>query len=333
MAAFDPKEKFIPAQGVRSLCWESDHLVDWAAGGARYYLDGSKKESQVIYAYRFDSAVVSPSGRYAAIYERLGTKGLILDGGKILREINRSFYHAEVYEYPICLFQLPDGHDVIAHCPGEYNKIEIEDLAIGECLTNRQSSEATDFFHSRLIVNPGATKLVSAGWMWHPHDSLIAYDIEEALSNPGSLDRDSTDFIYRHDEVGSVAFVNESLLAVSSSNKAENLYDDYEGQRLTRGNLAIYDLETDTFPSMAHPEEEVGTMMPVRVGHVVGFYGYPKLIELQSGKVLHRWPKINSGKQLSSIIFHHEMPPPMALDPANRRFAVSGEDGITVVTL
>src|SRR5262245_32839629 len=84
----------IPAVAVRSLVWRGDELVDWVDGCKIYRLDGSKTERRVSYAYRFDTAVASPGGRFAVIHERLGTKGLLLDDGKILREINRSFYHA-----------------------------------------------------------------------------------------------------------------------------------------------------------------------------------------------------------------------------------------------
>src|SRR5438093_13759071 len=106
------KHPFAP-HGVRSLCWLGDRLVDWAGGGHQIGLDGEVYEEPVNYAYTFDAAIVSPSGRYAVIYTRLGTKGLLLDNGKIVREFNRSFYHANAYEYPVALFQLPDGREVI----------------------------------------------------------------------------------------------------------------------------------------------------------------------------------------------------------------------------
>lgn len=43
-------------------------------GGRR----GALQVGRVFYAYRFDGAVTSPSGRYAVLYERLGTNGLVL---------------------------------------------------------------------------------------------------------------------------------------------------------------------------------------------------------------------------------------------------------------
>jgi hypothetical protein len=46
---------------------------------------------------------VSPSGRYQVLYAERGTKGLVLEHGAILREIDRSFYHADAYDYPAAL--------------------------------------------------------------------------------------------------------------------------------------------------------------------------------------------------------------------------------------
>src|SRR5690349_4418590 len=94
----------IDAKGVKSLRWQDDFLIDWVAGGIIYHLDGKVQPRRVNYAYRFDAAVTSPSGRFAVIYEKLGTKAIVLDKGKVIREINRSFYYANAYEYPMVLF-------------------------------------------------------------------------------------------------------------------------------------------------------------------------------------------------------------------------------------
>jgi hypothetical protein len=66
---------------------------------------------------------------------------------------------------------------------------------------------------------------------------------------------------------------------------------------------------------------------------MIGFYKYPKLFELSSGKVLQRWPELDSGTQISSIIRGIEKLPPLAFDPDRKRFAVSDKKGITVIQL
>jgi len=82
---------------IKSLVWSGDALVDWVSGGVTYSLDGTTTNPCVSYSYRFDAAVVSPSRKYAALYERLGTKAIVVGPGRLdIREIDRSFYHANV---------------------------------------------------------------------------------------------------------------------------------------------------------------------------------------------------------------------------------------------
>jgi hypothetical protein len=85
-------------------------------------------------------------------------------------------------------FALRDGREVIAHCPDHYNIIEIEEIESGNRLTSR-TGEAADFFHSRLQVSSDSKYLLSAGWVWHPWDTIQLFDIEHALQSPESLDR------------------------------------------------------------------------------------------------------------------------------------------------
>src|SRR5438552_3918886 len=124
---------------ARSLCWQGDSLIDWADGGTRYRLDGTIEKSYIYCPYRFDNAVSSPDGIYAIVYETFGTKALILKNGSMLRELNRSYYFANTYEYPIAIFNLPDGRTAIAHCPDSYSKIEIEEIETGRRLTERNT--------------------------------------------------------------------------------------------------------------------------------------------------------------------------------------------------
>jgi hypothetical protein len=87
------------------------------------------------------------------------------------------------------------------------------------------------------------------------------------------------------------------------------------------------------YRSLAPLEEEAGTLMAVDSEHVVGFYECPKLIHLPTGRTVLRWPDLSTGKQNSSIIRHIDPPPPLALDPTNRRFAVADEEKITLIQL
>lgn len=322
----------LSAEGARSLCWHDDELIDWVAGGVGYRLDGTREQGAMFYAYRFDAAVMSPSGRYAVLYERLGTKGLVLDAGYVVREIDRSYYHAHLYDFPVVLLALPDGREVMAHCPEAYNRLEIEDLATGERLTARETQRAGDFFHSRLAVSPGGTWLLSAGWIWHPFDSVSLYRLPEVLADPSALDRVS-DFPGMTVEIASAAFLEENRLVLSSRPDADDFTGEAEAEtdRLKPGDIGVYDLERGAWESVAPLEEPAGTLMPVGEGCVMGFYDYPKLIEVATGRVVRRWPALKSGRQDSSLSFQAGPLPPLALDAAGGRFAVADEKAIHVV--
>jgi hypothetical protein len=308
---------------VRALCWHGDELVDWA-GIVRYQMDGTSSGPTVNYAYRFDHAVSSSSDEYVVLYEQLGTKGLILKQGKIVREINRSFYHAHVYEYPVALFTLPDGREVIAHCPDHYNVIEIEEVESGNRLTSR-TGEAADFFHSRLQVSSDGRYLLSAGWVWHPWDTIQLFDIAQALEAPGNLDRDwSGDLGDLGDadlgEIHTAAFSGSDLIVFAGETNDQT------------PRLGVYSIQANSVLTSCVLDSPAGTLMPL--GDVaVSFYESPKLLDLSTGEILHRWSEISTGRQNSSIIYHIDRVPPIALDPLNRRFAVADSENITVVQL
>lgn len=91
---------------IGTLNWFGDDLVDLADGGRRYRLDGTTTDSNLGWGGPdFDFAVVSPSGRHAALGQRLGTKCLLLEiknaRPHLLRELNRSYYQSNMYEYPV----------------------------------------------------------------------------------------------------------------------------------------------------------------------------------------------------------------------------------------
>lgn len=94
---------------MTALRWDGDDLVDFANGPDRWRLDGTADVPRVrrSFGFPFDQAIVSPSGRFQAVYAERGTKALLLHEGKIVRELNRSYYHAEDYDYPIALGVLP----------------------------------------------------------------------------------------------------------------------------------------------------------------------------------------------------------------------------------
>jgi len=319
----------ISASGVRSLVWDGPSLVDWAAGGQRYFFNGETVSGPVRYAYPFDAAVSLPGTSFSAIYARGGTKGLILRDGEILREINRSYYFAAAYEYPIALFRLRSGREVLAHCPDGYSRLEIEDLATGEALTRSTARQPSDFFHSRLSATPDGRYLVSAGWLWHPVDEVRVFSVDAALDDPGHLDGRGLD-IDAWAEGSSATFSADGRLTVALFG-IERDEDEGDEAEATTTELRSFDLNRPSQPVIAHAPERLGTVMAVGTDHLLALHDHPRLVDVRSGAVVQSWPHIRSGTQTSSIFDPAVGIPATALDPMGLRCAIADGTGITVL--
>lgn len=297
--------------GAGALAWDGDVLID-VAGGRQLLPDGTIEPLGVNYAYAFDRALVRDAG--AVLYTAFATKGIVLIGGRVEREIDRSFYHAHQYEYPIAL-----GDEVLVHCPTAYNRLEVEDLQ-GRAVA---AGGTMDFFHSRLALSPSGERVLSAGWCWHPFSSVMVYDVAQ-LDVPLANGFELSDA-----EVEAAAFLDDDRVLIATSPEDERLDGDGE---LTPGELAVWSLEGRTWLERTRLAERTGTVMPVGDEHLVGFHGHPRLFEIATGQVVERWESLDSGDQTSSILTG-PVPPPLALDPDRHRFAVASASAVTVVDL
>jgi hypothetical protein len=327
------------AKGIRSLCWRGGELVDWVCGGRAFAADGTERPQRVRYSYRFDAATASPDGRFAVVYERLGTKGLLLHDGRIVRELNRSFYHANAYEYPVALFDDTEGRALLAHCPQYYCRIELEEAESGRPLTASADRKPLDFFHSRLATSPHGKRLLSAGWVWSPLSRVACFDVAQALADPRHLDRPHDplpSFNPRLAEESSACWLDDDHAAVAAS--AEPEQDDVEddgGLHLRPRGLAVYDVSTRTCLQAFQFDAPLGTILALGKRHVLSLHGHPKLVDLSTGKIVNVWTELQSGQQDGSITWGlagDAKPPPMALDPAGRRFAIVNGDTVTLIT-
>lgn len=326
------------APAIHSLCRRSDQLVDWVGGGRAFATDGTEFPARVSYGYRFDAAMASPDGRFAVIYERLGTKGLLLHDGRLVRELDRSFYHADVYEYPVALSNDPDGRALLAHCPGNYCRLELEEAETGRPLAASADRKPSDFFHSQLPASPHGKRLLSAGWIWHPLSLLLCFDVAQALSDPRHLDENqylSSSFNSALAEESSACWLDDDCIAVATSAEPEqdSVEDDAEPRLRPRG-LAVYDVINRTCLRSFQLDEPPGKILPIGKRHVLSLYRHPKLVDLSAGKIVHAWTELRSGLQEGSIMGHLEgeaMPPPMAFDPATNRLAIANGDTVTLI--
>lgn len=315
------REITIPASRLKSLVWEGDTLVDWADGQVRYHLDGQKTLRRVSYSYGFDAAVATSDGEFAVIYTRFGTKGLVLRHGAVIREINRSFYQAHVYEYPIALCRLSNEQAVIIHCPNGYNRLDIEYAETGKCLTPSKRRKLVDIFHSRLTTSPNGRYLLDAGWVWHPVDTVKVFDIGKAIADSNHLDSQG---------LSPSSYADHSCAAFDADNRTLiSLDGDIDEERELR-EIQVLDTASREMLGTTALSETLGNFMPIGRDFVLGLYGHPHLIRLIDGVIVKRWPHIASGTQTSSIVTNMSLPV-IAADVVGRRLAVADDQKISVL--
>lgn len=319
--------------GIQSLAWQGDELVDWIGSADRYGLDGSKTSGHVSYGYRFDRVAQSPCGSYAVLYERRGTKGIVLCDGAFVREIDRSFNLANAFDYPIVLFDLPDGQPAVAHCPQDHARLEIELLETGSRLTASATRELADIFHSGLAVSPNGKMLMSAGWVWHPAYVVSLYGVAGVLDDPSLLDSlDAT--LPTEAEPASAAFLDDDRVALTANPNAENFGDEGDPDLIPHpGTLSVYRISTKTWESSVPYSETAGMLHAVDKEHVLALHQHPKLVHLPTGKVVERWPQIATGTWAGCIDVSGHNVPPLAWDAVNKRLAVGTATQIHVLSL
>lgn len=326
-----PLVREVPVANLRSLAWWGNDLVDWL-GGRRVTLAGEVQSFGVGSTYRFDAAV--GGGEYGVSFENRGTKGRIARWNGLLpagnwvplgidelREIDRSYYYADAYAYPVCLFALPDGRTALAHCPRRYDRIDIE-LPDGTLLTPRDGTH-DDCFHSRLEASVDGRWLLCNGWVWHPANVVHAFDVARAIADPKYLSTPGIGLgwhgpLYDADDDGirAATFSGDRVVCAAGAH------------------LAVFALPGGEAIHMGRLDEPVGTqLMAWGDEHVVAFDGQPRLIELATGAIVHRWDLDGGpGVQQPSVVAKPETPPWIARDPAHRRFALGWPDRIVVVT-
>ena len=103
--------------------------------------------------------------------------------------------------------------------------------------------------------------------------------------------------------------------------------------RLRPCGIAVHDVATNNMVSSGVLDAPSGRVMPIGVTHVAALHKHPHLIRLSDGAVEHSWAELSGGNgDLSSLIQRLTLTP-VALVPANARFAIAQEGGIHVVSL
>ena len=319
----------IPIEGLRALAWAGDDLIDWI-GGRRVRVDGTVLEFGVGDAYRFDgTAALRDVG---ATFETLGTKGRLMRwNGRIregnyvplgfeeIRELDRSYYCAKAYAYPLCVFELPDGRPAIAHCPRVYDTLQIE-LLDGTALTHRDA-KSEDIFHARLAASADGRWLLDNAWVWHPRSIVCVYDVARALVEPEHLSTSGLSLDFGEAFEGEVEAATLSADRVVASGDADCPM------------LSVAELPSGKNLAAIRLSERLGTrLMAWGPEHVVALDDHPRVVALADGAIVHRWDDLDAGSRSQpSVSLEAPTGPYVAVDPLRPRFAVADARRIVVI--
>lgn len=323
------KKITIQTGSLSTLSWLENRIVDWKNAGLTFDMEGNKENlAQYRLAYRFDAAINSPCGNYAFVYERYGTKGLLLKNGIQLREINRTYYQANEYEYPATFARLEDGRTILIHCPYEYCRLDFEDAETGEILTNRNSGKSEDIFRSRLEVSPDGRFLLEKSWVWHPWDIVKIHDIEACLANPDLLEQ-GKEPKGNTSEICSASFINSRVALLAST--TEEPFDDENSSSVPPGTLSVWDFVENKILHHVKVDVPFGNVFAVNEIYCWDLYEYPKIIDLRTGEVTQAFVEMRTGKRRSAIRNQKETEVLWAFNSFSKTIAIYGEENVVML--
>jgi hypothetical protein len=318
---------------VTALAWDGDDLVDLADGPDRWSPDGTVDRPRIRRALgsAFDHATVSASGRFQAVYAERGTSAVLLRDGEPVRELSRDDDHSEDFDYPIALGALPDGREVVVHCPDAYNVLQIDDAESGQRLTGGPRTPS-DIFHSRLSISPDGRHLLMAGWYWHPYGVAMVFDLQPALADPSALDDRGIVSLFEAvaAEVESACWLDSDRVAIATTADEPPHGDDPNALR--PGQLGVWSIGAARWLHRTTIGFRIGTM--VRCGdRIMALYGHPRLVDPATGDVVAEWADVDAGAKSGSFGVTHVPTPITALHPDGTRLAVAQPDRIAVLHL
>jgi hypothetical protein len=320
------KLQIITANFLKTICWQNAKILDWASG-ISYSLNGDCEQFGVHYSYSFDSAISSAGGEYTFLYQKLGTKGILLKHGQYLREINRTYYCADVYEFPAAI-AVVENKTYLIHCPINYNRLDFEEIDTGEIVTDIKGRNPDDRFHSRLETSPDGTQLMSKGWIWHPVSDVSVYSIKDCINEPHLLDCPQF-----HSKVGveicTASFIDNETILLGSS---EEVFNDELLYKLPPQHITRWHFKTNQLSTPVSVKSNFGNLFCIDADKAWDLYGYPKIVNINTGEILECDDKILTGKQQSSIIRNTPDYPSIIYSRETKQIAVKMNDKVYVVS-
>lgn len=324
------KRTTLHAHHLQTIDWYDHKIIDWSTAGTQYAENTAPVQlQQYDYDLGANAAISSDNGEYVLLYQKLGTKALLLKNGELLREINRSYYHAQTYEFPAAFFT-HQGKTYLIHCPVEYCQLDIEDVETGEVVTNIPTRKPHDFFHSRLEVSPDHKYLMSKGWYWHPFNSVLLFDLTQCLANPLLLD-DGVTLLDVGAEICTASFVDGKHIQLGTYAESED-YEENKEDPILPGQIGTWHVETHEIAHAVKIQAPFGNIFAIDATTCWDLYEYPKIIDLRTGQIIDQNKDIFSGHQTCSIIHHIENLPMTGFNRSTKQIAIAQNNTIDILT-
>ena len=138
---------------------------------------------------------VSACGRFAAVVNDYGRRGVVVDLGRSGRTtmlLDGGRYHPETVPFSL-VFGEHHGRPVMVHRTA-WNRLDVADPESGRLLTARTHASAApgerpehylDYFHGRLHLSPDGRWLADDGWVWSPVGLPVIWNLGRWLDgNP-----------------------------------------------------------------------------------------------------------------------------------------------------
>ncbi|WP_203912249.1 hypothetical protein [Rhizocola hellebori] len=317
---------------MTTLRWDGDDLVDFADGPDRWRLDGTVDIPSIrrSFGLPFDRGLVSPSGRFQAVYAERGTKALLLQGGEIVRELTRDPYPcaADTIDYPIALGALSDGREVVVHCPDHPYVLQIDDAQTGQRLTDGPRDQP-DVYQSRLSISPDGRRLMTAGERYG-NDEVMIFDLDLAVRDASALDGDGIMPLDAYcTDVAAACWLDSDRVVIATTDH-EPLFDDADA--LGPRQLGVWSVSQSRWLHRATVGYPMGTLIACG-SRVITLYGHPQLLDPITGDVIAEWPDVPIGTTQGSYEDTNFPTPIAALHPDRTRLAIAEPDAITILTL
>jgi hypothetical protein len=122
---------------------------------------------------------------------------------------------------------------------------------------------------------------------WHPWSGACVFDLKRLSEDPSAMEQNAV--FSSNFEIDGAALLGNNHLVVSST--ADDPVEGRQANDLGPKQLGVWSLVDHRWKSKSNLTDPSGTIMPWKEW-LVSFYDHPKLIELSTGRIVHRWDHI-----------------------------------------